>query len=93
MIGERLYRLIHPSQPELAGKLTGMLLDLDNAELLVLLESPWALNTRVNEALVILREAAARRPGENRRPRSKAPRDDEESKTRDEEGGQVEATK
>ncbi len=33
MIGERLYRLIHPSQPELAGKLTGMLLDLDNADL------------------------------------------------------------
>ena len=93
MIGERLYRIIQGALREHTGKVTGMLLDLDNAELLVLLESPWALNTRVNEALVILREAAARRPGENRRPRSKAPRDDEESKTRDEEGGQGEATK
>jgi len=62
MIGERLYRLIHPSQPELAGKLTGMLLDLDNADLLVLLESPEDLSTKVSDALAVLREAATPRP-------------------------------
>ena len=56
MIGERLYRLIHPSQPELAGKLTGMLLDLDNADLLVLLESPEDLRTKLDEALALLQQ-------------------------------------
>ena len=62
MIGERLYRLIHPSQPELAGKLTGMLLDLDNGDLLVLLESPEDLRTKVDDALAVLQEAATLRP-------------------------------
>ena len=62
MIGERLYRLIHPSQPELAGKLTGMLLDLDNGDLLVLLESPEDLRTKVGDALAVLQEAATPRP-------------------------------
>lgn len=61
MIGERLYRLIHTALRERTGKVTGMLLDLDNADLLVLLESPEALNAKVNEALAVLREAAALR--------------------------------
>ncbi|EIW51732.1 polyadenylate binding protein [Trametes versicolor FP-101664 SS1] len=56
MLGEVIYMKIVQSQPELAGKITGMLLEMDNTELLHLLETPDSMNTKVNEALAVLHE-------------------------------------
>ncbi|KAH9856914.1 hypothetical protein C2E23DRAFT_721064 [Lenzites betulinus] len=56
MLGEVIYMKIVASQPELAGKITGMLLEMDNTELLHLLEAPDAMNNKVNEALAVLHE-------------------------------------
>ncbi|CDH58878.1 polyadenylate binding protein [Lichtheimia corymbifera JMRC:FSU:9682] len=55
MLGERLYPLIHASQPEYSGKITGMLLEMDNSELLNLLEDQAALDAKIEEAMEVLR--------------------------------------
>ncbi|NWI16000.1 EPAB protein, partial [Crypturellus soui] len=54
MIGERLYPLIHTMHASLAGKITGMLLEIDNSELLLLLESPDSLRSKIEEAVAVL---------------------------------------
>ena len=50
-------------QAELAGKITGMLLEMDNSELLLLLESPEALEGKVEEAIQVLKQHNALPPG------------------------------
>merc|ERR1719478_683328 len=54
MLGEKIFPLIARLQPEMAGKITGMMLEMDNSELLILLESPDQLKMKVDEALRVL---------------------------------------
>lgn len=46
--GERLFPLIQAMHLSLAGKITGMLLEIDNSELLHMLESPESLRSKVS---------------------------------------------
>ena len=54
MLGERLFPLIQSMFPDLAGKITGMLLEIDNSELLHMLESRESLKAKVDEAVAVL---------------------------------------
>ncbi|ORY26010.1 polyadenylate binding protein [Rhizoclosmatium globosum] len=64
MLGEALFPLIQQQNRQLAGKVTGMLLEMDNGELLHLLESPEALVGKVNEAVAVLEEHMRAAQGE-----------------------------
>ena len=65
MLGGRLFPLIQTMHSNLAGKITGMLLEIGNSELLHMLESPESLHSKVDEAVAVLR---------NIMPRKKLPR-------------------
>jgi len=54
MLGERLFQLIHSHYPDMAGKITGMLLEIDNSELLHMLEHNESLKAKVDEAVAVL---------------------------------------
>jgi len=54
MLGERLFPLISSMYPELAGKITGMLLEIDNSELVHMLEHNESLKGKVDEAVAVL---------------------------------------
>jgi len=57
VLGERIYPLILKSQPALAGKITGMILDsLTSEEILALIENTESLGDKVTEALKVLQE-------------------------------------
>ncbi|XP_022745916.1 polyadenylate-binding protein 2-like [Durio zibethinus] len=58
MLGENLYPLVEQLEPEAAAKVTGMLLEMDQTEVLHLLESPEALKAKVAEAMEVLRNVA-----------------------------------
>uniref|UniRef100_A0A8C3VHI2 Polyadenylate-binding protein n=1 Tax=Catharus ustulatus TaxID=91951 RepID=A0A8C3VHI2_CATUS len=61
MLGERLFPLIQAMHPSLAGKITGMLLEIDNSELLHMLESPESLRSKVEEAVAVLQAHQAKK--------------------------------
>ncbi|KAI1799327.1 polyadenylate binding protein [Daldinia bambusicola] len=56
MLGELIFPKIQAIQPELAGKITGMLLEMDNAELVNLIEDDGALRAKVEEAMAVYDE-------------------------------------
>jgi len=60
MLGERIFPFVQQTHPELAGKITGMLLEIDNSELLIMLESREALNAKVQEAIDVLKAYQAK---------------------------------
>ena len=54
MLGERLFPLIQGLFPDLAGKITGMLLEIDNSDLVHMLEDKTSLSAKVEEAVAVL---------------------------------------
>jgi hypothetical protein len=65
LIGERLFPKIQVVEPRLAGKITGMLLEMDNTELLVLLSDQAALMSKINEALAVLKDHQQKQSQQN----------------------------
>lgn len=60
MLGERLFPLIREIYPEHAGKITGMLLEIDNSDLLHMLEDRISLKAKVEEAVAVLQAHQAK---------------------------------
>ena len=56
IIGEHLYPQIYSMHPNLARKITGMLLEMDNSELLHMLEVPESLKFKVEGSVAVLRD-------------------------------------
>ncbi|KAA0192059.1 hypothetical protein HAZT_HAZT011621 [Hyalella azteca] len=60
MLGERLYPLVQDFHPGLCGKITGMLLEMDNSDLLHMLEDRASLKNKMDEALAVLQAHQAK---------------------------------
>ena len=73
ILGKRLYPLIESSHPDLASKITAMLLEIDNAELLHMLESRESLKTTVEEAVAVLQAHEAKVVAQRNRQPAAAP--------------------
>ncbi|KAJ2964534.1 hypothetical protein NQ176_g10784 [Zarea fungicola] len=56
MLGEMIFPKIQAINGELAGKITGMLLEMENSELINLIEDDTALKSKVDEALAVYDE-------------------------------------
>ena len=60
MLGDRIFPLVHGMYPELSNKITGMLLEIDNSELLHMLEHQESLRSRAEEAVAVLQAFRAK---------------------------------
>ena len=68
-MGERLYTRIHSLQPSVAGKITGMFLELSPAQIVFLLASEDTLRSRVDEAVdMIFRSGNEQQASQNPSP-------------------------
>ncbi|CAI5438533.1 unnamed protein product [Caenorhabditis angaria] len=59
LLGERIYALIekiHPGHKD-AGKITGMMLEIDNSELIMMLQDDELFRSKVDEAAAVLQSA------------------------------------
>eukprot|EP00193_Tetraselmis_chui_P013608 CAMPEP_0177791148 /NCGR_PEP_ID=MMETSP0491_2-20121128/23769_1 /TAXON_ID=63592 /ORGANISM="Tetraselmis chuii, Strain PLY429" /LENGTH=647 /DNA_ID=CAMNT_0019313341 /DNA_START=109 /DNA_END=2052 /DNA_ORIENTATION=- len=72
ILGEALYPLIMAIEPAAAAKVTGMLLEMDQSEVLLLIDSPDQLRLKVAEAIKVLKEAG-QDPANDPEPGSEAP--------------------
>jgi len=64
LLGEKLFVEIAKYEKDAAGKITGMLLEMDNTELILLLEDKTALRKKILEALNVLKQHAIQGPAE-----------------------------
>ncbi|OMJ83007.1 hypothetical protein SteCoe_16160 [Stentor coeruleus] len=63
MLGEQLYPVVlKNSNDKIAGKITGMLLEIDTRTLLALIQNPTEVAIKVREAVEVLRKAWANNP-------------------------------
>ena len=58
ILGEQLFTAIYPLNSELAGKITGMILEMSQNEIVGLLNSGDLLKAKVDEAVKVLSEHA-----------------------------------
>ena len=58
MLGETPYQLVEKLEPDAAAKVTGMLLEMDQGEILHCIQSPKALKSKVAEAMEVLTTVA-----------------------------------
>ena len=56
LLGEGLFPMIEKVYPAIAGKITGMLFEIDNSELIHMLEHAECLEMEVNRAVAILQD-------------------------------------
>ncbi|GMH09882.1 hypothetical protein Nepgr_011723 [Nepenthes gracilis] len=65
ILGKHLYPLVHKHRPDLVAKITGMLLEMDNSKLLLLLELPKSLAAKVKEAVQVLQILKTKNPNQD----------------------------
>ncbi len=72
ILGEAIFPKIQNLQPELAGKITGMLLEMDNLELVHLIDDDVALKAKVDEALGVYQDYVKNQGGADEGDKAKA---------------------